>query len=148
MNHLESIMLQAREIRESFFDLATLKFLFGMFVVVFHFLFGDKVTFVGMLSVLIIIDFITGAWASRMCNECIESRKALKTATKAVMYGLFLASAHLTSQFIPYDIGINQVAYTWLAVTEFISILENFGKAGYSIPNALLGKLQNLQKKL
>lgn len=100
-----------------------------------------------ILITLIVIDMITAIISEMKLGHKIESRKALKTATKIVVYGLMVSGAHLTENAIPGTTFIDNAAISFLAVTELISILENIGKAGYAIPKKLLCKLHNIRKK-
>lgn len=100
------------------------------------------------LFILLIFDFITALMAKFHIGEQIESRKALKSATKVAVYGIFVSSAHLTESILPgvtfpYNVTIDLVAISFLALTEMISIIENIGKMGYAIPKKLLNVLES-----
>jgi phage-related holin len=100
-----------------------------------------------MVLTLIIIDLVTALAAEYKVGHAIESRKALKTVTKIVIYGLMVAGAHLTEEILPGTTFLDSAAISFLALTELISILENIGKAGYAIPKKLLNQLETLREK-
>lgn len=98
------------------------------------------------IVVLISIDMITAMMAEYKNGSPIESRKALKSATKLVVYGLFLSAIHLTEIIVPGTTFLDEAALSFLALTEAISVMENVGKMGYSVPLKLLNKLQDLKE--
>lgn len=106
---------------------------------------ADQISAINMLILLVVIDFVTGLSSSKVKGEVITSRKAARSAIKVVVYLLFVASAHLAEVIIPGDSFFETVVISFLALTEFISILENIGKMGYAIPLKLLNKLQELR---
>ena len=106
---------------------------------------GDNHTTVGALIVLILIDFITALIAKYKIGEKIESRKALKTATKLTVYALFVSGAHLTEKIVLGSTFIDEVVISFLALTELISIIENIGLMGYVVPKKLLNQIKNLR---
>lgn len=105
------------------------------------------------LMILIVFDFITALGAVYKTKDIsIESAKVYRTALKATIYYILISSAHLAE----IGIGINafplnffdETIIGFLAVTEFISILENTSKMGYSIPKKLLNKLNEYHDDL
>lgn len=100
-----------------------------------------------MLLVLIIFDMITAIMAEWKRGRAIESRKALKTATKTVVYGIFASGGHLTEQIVPGATFLDNAVISFLAITELISIVENIGHMGYAIPKKLLNRLEDLREK-
>lgn len=100
---------------------------------------------VGSIFMLCIIDFVTGITAAYVSDDHITSRKAVKSAFKVAIYGLLLASAHISEKVTGSYIPIETIVSSFLALTELVSILENTGKMGYVIPQKLLNKLQDLR---
>lgn len=98
------------------------------------------------LFILIIFDFITGIWASKMVGERIKSSKIFRTAWKFGLYFTLVSAGHFTEVIIGTNLYIEETIMVFLAVTELISILENTEKAGYNVPTTLLKKLQELIK--
>lgn len=95
------------------------------------------------IIVLVSIDLLTAIMAEYKNGNPIESRKALKTATKLVVYGLFLAAVHLTEAIVPGTTFLDEAVLSFLALTELISVMENIGKMGYPIPMLLLNRLKH-----
>lgn len=147
MTTANSVKTQVSEILGSASSLAVLK-LPGTFLVgTAEWLFGvGNIASLQMLLALIVIDLITAIGAAFKTGKHIESRKALKTVTKMVVYGAMASAAHLSG--VVMDAGfIVTATLAFLAVTELISIIENAGKMGYAIPNKLLNKLTELRDK-
>lgn len=109
------------------------------------FLGGNKQT-VFAIFVLVSLDFITALMAKFKIKEPIESKKALKTVTKIVVYGLFISAATITEKTVPGTTFMDEVAISFLAITELISIMENIAKMGYTMPQKLLNQLYTLKK--
>ena len=93
------------------------------------------------LFLLIIGDAITGMAAAYYEGSAIESRKAIKTVFKLLVYFGAIAAGHLLEVAGVVFLPIDETVTGWLAVTEFISIMENFGRMGYTMPNKLLNRL-------
>ena len=125
-----------------FYLKGTGSFFFSLFV--FAFGLNNVVVIQGLLF-LILIDSITGVYAAWTTKEVITSRKMLRSAFKVVVYGILLASSHVVEVVLPGTLFIEEIVSSFLALTEFISIIENAGKMGYGIPKQLLKKLQKLR---
>lgn len=93
------------------------------------------------LIVLVVIDFVTGVAASRYMGHTISSKTSFRSASKFVVYMLFVAAAHLAENIIPGETYFEVVVASFLALTEFISIIENIGNMDFAIPKKLLTKL-------
>ena len=100
---------------------------------------------VGLLLILTIFDFITAIAVTYKTGELIESRKALKTVVKIVVYCLFISSANLTESIALGTSWMADMVVSFLAITEMISIIENIGRMGYAIPKKLLNDLSKLK---
>lgn len=99
------------------------------------------------LTALISIDLVTALIAKYKIGEEIESRKVLKSVTKLVIYGLFVSAAHLTERIVPGATFMDEVAISFLAVTELVSVMENIAKMGYSMPQKLLNNLKQIKEQ-
>lgn len=97
------------------------------------------------LVVLIIMDSITGVFAAYKTGEEIESRKILRTAKKMILYFILVSAAFLAEKTIGIQFILNESVIAFLSLTEFVSILENIGKAGYKTPKKLLNKVKDLR---
>lgn len=97
------------------------------------------------IIVLVSIDLVTALMAEYKQGLPIESRKALKSTTKLVVYGLFLSAIHLTEVILPGTTFLDEAALSFLAITEAISVMENIGRMGYPIPLKILNRLNELK---
>lgn len=126
-----------------------IKFLFSMLTWLIAFLIGmENQEIFAALVVLITIDLITGGiMVPFKTGVPIESIKILKTVSKLVAYSLFISAANLTETIVPGTTMIDIAVIAYLAMTEFISIMENMGKLGYSVPQKLLNRVINMKEK-
>ncbi len=99
-----------------------------------------------VIVVLMSFDLITAIMAAYKNGDPIQSRRALKTATKLSVYCILLSAMHLTEQVIPGTTFMDEVAASFLALTEAISIMENVGRMGYAVPLKLLNQLKDLKE--
>lgn len=128
-------------------NFAIIKFPAAFLIGTAEWMFGvDNVASMKMLAMLILFDLLTAMGAAFKTGNAIESRKALKTVSKTVVYSMFAAAAHMTGVIMDAQF-IAMATISFLAVTELISIVENIGKMGYAIPNKLLNKLSELRDK-
>lgn len=100
----------------------------------------------GMLLILVMFDFITALMAQYKMGKTIESKKALKTVSKIVVYALLVSGTFLTEKIIPGTTFLDNMVISFLAITELISIIENIGHMGYAVPKKLLNRLEDIQK--
>lgn len=123
------------------------KCLFAYMYMTYSFLFGIHQQEAQMaILILIICDFATGIWAAKIAGDEIKSAKIFRTATKIVVYFLFIAVIHTSGKAYPIIQGISdQTIVAFLALTEVISIIENIGKMGFAIPKKMLNKLEELR---
>lgn len=141
MDHFQTTRLQFREVMLSINTFALPKGLWAWIVGVCAYVFGiENYDFLIALFLLVIIDLITGISASVKHGYSIESRKVFKTATKTVVYLLFVAAAHLTTRIVPASDFIAIGVVSFLGLTEFFSIMENIAKCGYRTPKKLLNQ--------
>lgn len=148
MNHTSTIFYQTKDIVMGLLENKMFKVLAGAVVSLAGELCGvENYSLLFYLFVLIVIDLLTGIWASVKAGSPVESRKALKTATKTIIYLLFFISAHMTSHLIPKSDFVVVGVLAFLALTEFLSVAENMAKLGYSLPQKILNQLGETQKK-
>lgn len=128
------------------FNYTKSKVIVSFVVPLFAFMFGfENILILKCLMLLVVIDFVTGIISAYMSGDAITSRRAVKSAFKVAIYGVLISSAHLSEKIIPSGLFIETIVSSFLALTEFVSILENTGKMGYGIPKKLLNKLQQLR---
>lgn len=81
-----------------------------------------------------------------MSGHEITSSKVFRTSIKIVLYFMMVSAGHLTEMIVGLDFKIDEILLMFLSVTEFISIIENIGKMGFSVPQNLLNKLKDFKE--
>lgn len=118
----------------------------GLIVAADYLIGAENFATMGMLLVLIIFDFITALMVQYKIGNEVTSRKAFKTVSKIIVYALLVSGSVLTENIIPGTTFLDNMAISFLAITELISIIENIGHMGYAVPKKLLNKLESIQK--
>ncbi len=77
---------------------------------------------------LIVVDFITGSYASYIKKEPIESKRIRHTISKFFIYNLVVISAYFLEKNIVSEIPFLKVIAGFIAITEIKSILENYNR--------------------
>ncbi|MDT7832386.1 phage holin family protein [Flavobacteriaceae bacterium S356] len=77
---------------------------------------------------LIVVDFITGSYASYMNGIGISSKRIGHTISKLFIYNLVIISAHFLETNIVDEIPFLKIIAGFIAITEIRSILENYTK--------------------
>lgn len=121
---------------------AAAAFLAGVAIHVFG---VDNQRAVVVVLALLTLDLVSGLWSAKASGEAIESRKVLKTASKLAAYAMMISAAHLTESVIGGETYLDDAMVAFLALTELVSILENIGKAGFTVPQKLLNKVRTLR---
>lgn len=118
----------------------------GLFIA---FMFGEIHQFsILAVLVLLVLDTILGTMASKYNNEPITSKRFARAVHKSFVYFSTISASYFTDVAIK-SIGIapfEPVVIGFIAVTEFISILENVGRMGYPVPRKLLNQLNGIKK--
>lgn len=90
---------------------------------------------------LIIIDTLTGLIGSYKQGKEITSKRFFDSVIKLLLFPMIIASASITQTAIGTAIlALPQLVAGYLAMHEFLSIIENFGRIGYKIPQKVLNK--------
>lgn len=145
MSYLLLIKLHTTEILAKIFTVFNIKAFIVFLIVVLEFMIGaTNIPTMGMLLTLISLDFLTAIIAQFKMGHAIESRKAIKTVLKILVYSIFVSGAYLTEEIIPGATFLDDAAISYLAITELISIMENLGKMGYTMPKKMLNNLRNM----
>ena len=106
----------------------------------------DNIHKIYALFILMWIDFVTGLSSAYFSKEVVTSKAAFRTPVKFLVYTLMIITGAVLEKTMGIDILADETIITFLAVTEAISILENFGKLGFKTPNKLLNNLKEIQK--
>lgn len=75
---------------------------------------------------LIVVDFITGAYASYKLGIPIKSNKIGDTIAKFFIYNLVIISAYFLEEHIVKEVPFLKIIAGFIAITEIKSILENY----------------------
>jgi phage-related holin len=126
-----------------------LKISSGALITIYSFFFNPlKTELYYGIAALIIFDFVTAIIAAFKRKELITSARASRTIVKLFLYGLMISGATIVDKFF---LGIGEVfgdlTMVFVAVTEFISILENIKKYGFEVPTGVISRLNLLKKQ-
>ena len=134
------------EIIQSMIEPTLIKLLASL-VTAFLFLFGDFHT-QGIIAIMMLMTFdtILGVMASWKEGQAITSRRFSRVVQKSVVYLMSISAAYFTDITIGFN-AIQPTMIAFIAVTEFISILENMGRMGYQTPKKLLNQLKDFQSQ-
>lgn len=117
------------------------------FVILFMFLLDmDNIEKIYALFVLMALDMATGVSGAWIRKEIITSKLAYRTPIKFLVYTLMIMAGALLEKTVGVDVGADEAIIIFLGATEFISILENFGKIGFKTPNKLLNTIKEIQQ--
>lgn len=148
MDHITILSIQIIETVRTFLSHIWFKIPIGFILTGFAFLFGvSNGSFLTALAVLVAFDFVMGVSAAYKVGEPIQSRRALKTATKLFVYTILASASFLVESIIPGATLLDNAMISFLAVTEFISIMENAGKMGFNVPQKILDRMKDWQKQ-
>lgn len=106
------------------------------------FLIGDLYTdAVLAVIMLLIFDTCTGVLAAYIEKQVITSKRFGSSVLKSILYLVAISAGHFVDQSIPGQLA-QYSTIAFVAVTEFISIIENIGRMGYKTPQKLLNQLK------
>lgn len=116
-------------------------------VLTFVFFFGDFHT-QGIVAVMMLMTFdtILGLMATYHEKQAITSRKFSRVVQKGAVYLIAISAGYFTDLTIGWSV-IQTTMIGFIAVTEFISILENMGRMGFQTPKKLLNQLENFKSQ-
>lgn len=98
-----------------------------------------------VVFILIILDTLSGVMKA-MYNSDVHSSGFFRFVTKTLVYFMLMVTAALVDKALPFAFGAT-IMYTFLAVTEGISILENISASGWPVPYKLLKVLKNVNEE-
>ena len=81
-----------------------------------------------VVLICIIIDFATGIWAAMKTKEKIESHKMRKTIFKTLSYLSVIVLCAFVDEAISPEWHLATFSAGFCAVTEIVSIIENWGR--------------------
>lgn len=111
-------------------------------ILLFQFSYGTiGFSIVAAVILLIIIDTITGVIGAYKQKQPISSRRFFDSIVKLLLFPMIIAAASITQTALGTTVlFLPQVVAGYLAMHEFLSIVENFGKIGYKIPQKVLNR--------
>ncbi|NQY00927.1 MAG: phage holin family protein [Flavobacteriaceae bacterium] len=97
---------------------------------------------------LIVVDFITGSYASYVKRKPIESKRIGHTVSKFFIYNLVIISAYFLEKEIVSEVPFMKVIAGFIAIAEIKSILENYNNIyGVNPFKALINIFKNSDLK-
>jgi len=119
--------------------------LFGSFLSMFV---GSVDSFVVILLALVIVDYITGIVASAM-EGALSSQVGFRGIARKLLVFVLVAAAHLVDVAIGWNMHLIRDAIVFFYIAnEFISIVENAGRAGVPIPSVLRKAIELLKDEI
>lgn len=114
---------------------------------------------VGLMVACNVIDYITGAIASKYRNEALDSYKGIKGIIKKVCMWLLVLVGWIIDMLlkyaggtvgieVPFNFLIACVVAIWIVCNEIISILENVNDIGVTLPPFLQPIVKNLKSQV
>lgn len=80
------------------------------------------------MILLIVVDFITGSYASYIKKKPIEGKRIANTVSKFFIYNLVIISAYFLEKHIVTEVPFLKVIAGFIAIAEIKSVLENYNK--------------------
>ncbi|MBE7022643.1 MAG: phage holin family protein [Ruminococcaceae bacterium] len=108
-------------------------------------LFGGLDAVLWTLIAFIALDYVTGIVVA-VANKTLSSTIGFKGLLKKMVIFIVVAVGHLVGQVVEMQ-EIRSFVIGFYIANEGISILENAGKMGVSLPERLLSVLEQLQEK-
>ena len=88
-----------------------------------------EIKLIAVITLLIILDLISGLWASRLKHVPITSFRLRRTARKVYEYCVFLIAFTAVSNVFDWLAWVKMGAFAFVAITELKSVTENiFGE--------------------
>lgn len=103
-------------------------------------MFGAHVEALLVVFILLILDTVTGMIVA--CKKGgLSSAGFFRFAAKLSIYMILMATSSLLDKLLPVNAG-SAIMYTFLGVTEAISIMENISILGFPVPIKLVRMLR------
>ncbi len=134
------------DILQTTFEPTVLKLAVSL-VITFAFFFGELHT-QGIIAVLMLVTFDTalGVLASWQEGKPITSRRFGRVVQKLCVYMIAISAGYFTDNTIGWHM-VQSTMVAFIAVTEFLSVMENMGRLGYETPKKLLNQLEGFKSQ-
>lgn len=139
-SHIEWPMIKHSLI--NIFDNFIVKFIVGWCLSGISWALNNDYQILWTLLFLIIIDTLTGMWYA-IKTKSFTSRGFYKASIKIFVYFIMILVSRIIDKHTPVQFAATMMD-AFLVLTEAYSILENFGKLGYSVPSEFLKKIKSL----
>lgn len=104
-------------------------------------------SFVHIVLILVLIDNITGIWASVKNGEPFTANKLRKTITKFILYSVAIITGYLLQSLVNDGTAIAKYVAFAIGSVEVVSIYENIARiTGLNVFKQLAEYLQNISK--
>ncbi|MFD1739245.1 holin family protein [Bacillus salitolerans] len=110
------------------------------------FMFGGWGSLLSILTLIIILDFITGIIASGIEGK-LSSRLGFKGIAQKVIIFALVSVAHAIDVAIGEQHMIRDATIFFYLVNETLSIIENAGRVGLPVPSFLVKAIELLKTK-
>jgi len=120
-------------------DHVSIKSVFVLLALAFHWVFEARTEALLTVSALIVLDTITGLLKAHKAGK-LSSGGFFRFATKCTVYFILMATAALVDKVMPIPFA-SVIMVTFLSATEAISVMENLGSIGFAVPTALIKRL-------
>lgn len=110
------------------------------------YLFGGWTALLGILLTFVIIDYVTGVVAAGFNGE-LSSDIGIRGIAKKIFIFVIVAVGHLADNAIGIKDVIMYTAIYFYIANEALSIIENVGRIGLPVPEAIKKGIAILQKK-
>lgn len=125
----------------------TLAKVFTALALAVGFFFGDVYTdAIVAVLMLMVFDTILGVRSAWVEGQAITSKKFSRAVWKGFVYMISISAGYFLDQTLPFIVA-QTTMIGFIAVTEFVSILENMGRMGYQTPRKLLNQLQDFKSQ-
>ncbi|MCP3741056.1 phage holin family protein [Rossellomorea sp. BNER] len=110
-------------------------------------LFGGITSLLSILVIAVIVDYFTGLIASGIQGN-LSSKVGLKGIGRKVLIFSLVAVAHLIDTILGNQHFIRDATIIFYIANEFLSIIENAGRAGVPIPDFIRQAIKSLKNHL
>ena len=110
------------------------------------FLFGGWTTLLQILLIFVIIDYVTGLGAGAY-SGLLSSKVGFRGIAKKIMIFALVAVAHAIDVVLGDNHLVRDAVIFFYLANEVLSIIENAGKTGLPIPDALIRAVDVLKGK-
>lgn len=102
----------------------------------------------GVVGGLLLMDFITGIWASVTRGDPISSRRMGRTVAKAIMYQIAVITGFLLETALGGLIPVSKLVLGCIALVEGASLFENLNTiSGTNLFKVVLDKISAQKEK-